>query len=109
MHLDSKALLLKTFLENRNMPESFMLAIFHPAKRLTGVEAEERKRQWVDVLGIPAHRVVTGEHVPAKHKVRSMVTIKITVREKTVKKIRAPRMSTGFMLPAKLLNSQLPQ
>lgn len=104
--LQSQARLLTGFLSAEGIPKSHVVAIFHPAKRLTFVEAEEAKKKWANALGIAALRIPTGEFVSAKLGVRSMVTIKVTSKN-TEKKARAPKMSPGFMVAMDLLCQSL--
>lgn len=105
IHLASEAKLIRSLIEDRKLPSSHIVAIHHTAKNLPVTETEEMKKKWADALGIPSRHISAGEHVPAKLRIKSMVTLKITTKEMGAKKIRTPRMSTGFMIVAGLICS----
>ena len=105
--LESKTRSLVQFLSENGMPEMHMIAIFHAAKKLTLVEVEESIKGWAHVLGLNPSQISTGEKVPTKMRIKSRVTVKITTHKNAIKKVRAPKMSLGFLVAMELLYQYL--
>lgn len=106
VHLSSAVTMLKTFFNAVKIPESHIIAVFHPSKRLTELESCELHKSWANVLAIPQKLISRGENVPAKLRIKSMISLKISSKRATVKKNRAQKMGPGFMAAIILLNDQ---
>jgi hypothetical protein len=105
IRLASEAKQLRSFTEDKKMPKAHIVAIHHPAKSLTTIESEEMREKWAGVLGVSQRLISVGEHVPAKSQQRSTITIKFTIKENREKKIRAQRMSSGFIAVIEILKN----
>lgn len=106
IHLESTVKMIREFLKEVNIPGSHVIAIFHPAKRLTEQDTFEVHKNWGKVLGISPKLINRGENVPAKLRIRSMISLKITSKKATAKKSRAHKMSPGLMAAIMILSDQ---